>query len=705
MVLRPGGRQERRLRAGLWVVGALLTAASGAWVALQLHRGQDAVDAASLVGLAVAVVGLVVAVAGLRLARAALGQPADSAAQALSAAATLARQVERAEAEQWRRLVGGDRKRINLRYSLQAQRTHGSQTPGPHGRLFDDGRQTEVADIAAYYRATVPARLVVTGAPGAGKTVLALELLLDLIEHRGETDPVPVRMSLAAWDTAVPLDDFLISHLVNVLDWPLERATQLVEHGLVLPFLDGLDEMDPGLDDDDGRPVLDADGRPLPDPRAPRARAALNELNAYGHGRAAGALVLTCRTTHYEALLDDDQLRDAAHIRIDPVAPGEALRYLEARSGGTARWQRLLEHLRTHSADTLARTLSTPWRLSLTATVYSRTGDPGELLAHQTPQEVDEHLLALLIPATLDLHPPRRGYTPDDTRRWLARIARSLQYSMPGQDTPEPEPLAEPRTDIHLHQLWPIVGESRLVSCDLAVCFLLAAVPVFVEFSVSSFLWLFGIFWSILLIALAGSSHTPHRLNWRALRVQQERRLMAFVLQVLFGLLALWVADLLVWGFTSGLASATAVMIAIMLVVLAAMITGTLEAAPITTMSPAAVLRSDLLYRAVVSLPLGMCAGLIFGLIFGLAHGVASGLLVGVTLWLSTALGIVSTSALWRYCLFLLFARRVMPFRLNAFLAWSYEAGLLRMSGNAYQFRHREFQDWLAESCPGEPGS
>lgn len=651
-----------------------------------------------MVGLAVAVVGLVVAVAGLRLARAALGQPADSAAQALSAAATLARQVERAEAEQWRRLVGGDRKRINLRYSLQAQRLPGSRTPGPHGRLFDDGHQTEVADIAAYYRATVPARLVVTGAPGAGKTVLALELLLDLIEHRGETDPVPVRMSLAAWDTAVPLDDFLINHLVHVLDWPRERATQLVEHGLVLPFLDGLDEMDHGLDDDDGRPVLDADGRPLPDPHAPRARAALNELNAYGRGRAAGALVLMCRTTHYEALLDDDQLRDAAHIQIDPVAPDEALRYLEARSGGTARWQRLLDHLRTHSADTLARTLSTPWRLSLTATVYSRTGDPGELLAHQTPQEVDEHLLALLIPATLNLHPPTRGYAPDDARRWLARIARSLQYSMPDPETPDPQPLAEPRTDIHLHQLWPIVGDSRFFLCDLAVCVLLAAVPVFVEFSVSSGLWILGILSSILSIALVGTSHTPHRLNWRALRVRETGRLVKFVLLVLFEFLGLWTGSLLLWGFAPSTSIVFPSMIAMGLLVLAAIIAGDLEATPITAMGPATVLRSDLLYRAVVSLPVGLCAGLIFGLVFGLVHGVASGLLVGATLWLSTALAIVSTSALWRYFLFLLFARRMMPFRLNAFLAWSYEAGLLRMSGNAYQFRHREFQDWLAGS-------
>ncbi|MEU1577418.1 hypothetical protein ABZ519_41005 [Streptomyces collinus] len=38
-----------------------------------------------------------------------------------------------------------------------------------------------------------------------------------------------------------------------------------------------------------------------------------------------------------------------------------------------------------------------------------------------------------------------------------------------------------------------------------------------------------------------------------------------------------------------------------------------------------------------------------------------------------------------------------MPWRLGAFLHWAYEAGLLRISGVVYQFRHRELQDWLTD--------
>jgi hypothetical protein len=48
-----------------------------------------------------------------------------------------------------------------------------------------------------------------------------------------------------------------------------------------------------------------------------------------------------------------------------------------------------------------------------------------------------------------------------------------------------------------------------------------------------------------------------------------------------------------------------------------------------------------------------------------------------------------------RYLIFLLCSRSRLPFRLVVFLDWACEAGLLRYAGPAYQFRHRELQQWL----------
>ncbi|MFD0404316.1 NACHT domain-containing protein [Kitasatospora sp. NPDC127116] len=572
--------------------------------------------------------------------------------------------------------------------------------------MFDDSHTAGAADITAYYQATTPARLVVTGAPGAGKTVLALELLLGLIEHRGDTDPVPVRMSLAAWDTDIPLEAFLIAHLVQNLDWPRDRAAQLVEHGLVLPILDGLDEMDSGLTGTVGQPVREAGGRPSSDPHPPRARAALAALNAYGRGRTAGPLVLTCRTTHYEALVDAAQLRDAARISIEPVPPQEALRYLADRSGGTPRWQTLLEHLRTDPTGVLAQSLSTPWRLSLAATVYSRAGDPIELRALVTPQDVDDHLLNLLIPATLALHPPKRRYTSDDTRRWLTSIARSLQRPDPTSETPAVEPLAEPRTEIHIHELWVIV-EDRVIQWEFL---LLVPMPLFlgglyVQGSPFPFQTLLLALWGTTTGFVAwGNEHLPRRLNWSALEVPEFRQ---NIVDTCKGALAASIGIGIVTGVIVGLSAeakvgvTTGIVVGLMGVLLGLLssLLGELEGPPATVAGPGAVLRSDILYRITVGFVCALLAGLAFGSLFGLVDGFAAGLLWGSLFGLTIFVMSVATSAYGRYFIFLLslrlYMRRALPFRLNAFLAWSYDAGLIRLSGNAYQFRHREFQRWL----------
>jgi hypothetical protein len=90
-------------------------------------------------------------------------------------------------------------------------------------------------------------------------------------------------------------------------------------------------------------------------------------------------------------------------------------------------------------------------------------------------------------------------------------------------------------------------------------------------------------------------------------------------------------------------------------------------------------------------LPIGFAGKLAAGLPTGLAFGVTFGLTGGVAFGLCTAF-----CAGRRYLVFLCVCRgRLLPWRLGAFLHWSYGAGLLRISGIAYQFRHRELQDWL----------
>ncbi|MCX5008534.1 hypothetical protein OHB05_38920 [Streptomyces sp. NBC_00638] len=58
-------------------------------------------------------------------------------------------------------------------------------------------------------------------------------------------------------------------------------------------------------------------------------------------------MVLTCRTTHLDALAAREALRDAARVDLSPVPAADALTYLRARAADPVRWRPLTEHLAT----------------------------------------------------------------------------------------------------------------------------------------------------------------------------------------------------------------------------------------------------------------------------------------------------------------------------------------------------------------------
>ncbi|MGD0069081.1 MAG: hypothetical protein ABSB76_37335, partial [Streptosporangiaceae bacterium] len=74
------------------------------------------------------------------------------------------------------------------------------------------GQGRELADVLA----RVPTgRLVVLGEPGAGKTMLMVRLVLDLLARRPAGGPVPVLTSIASWDPAKEgLRDWLAAQLL-----------------------------------------------------------------------------------------------------------------------------------------------------------------------------------------------------------------------------------------------------------------------------------------------------------------------------------------------------------------------------------------------------------------------------------------------------------------------------------------------------------
>ncbi|WP_437036298.1 NACHT domain-containing protein [Streptomyces sp. enrichment culture] len=667
------------------IAGVLLLASVGYAVSQLLRGGLDPADTAGLLGLPIGVAGLTAAVAALW--RPAQGTDAELVRQW---AATLAVQVQESEGKVRHQLLGRDTRRIDLRYTLRAVPGRAAEAPVA-GRTFrDPGGTGADPDIAEFFRAIRPGRLVIGGAPGSGKTVLALELTLSLAADRTDSDPVPVRIPMAQWDTSHALPELLEKHLTQALEWPAEMARRLVSHGMVLPVLDGLDEMDPPL----------ADGSP--DPDAPRAKAAIQYLNAYQRGLEAAPLVLTSRLEHFEALLAREPLVDAALVVVTPVASEPALTYLRDRCRDQPRWQPLLDHLAAHPSCLHARTLSTPWRLGLTATVYRYHGDPAELLTLNDSGSLDRHLLARYIPAAVepmagDPSPPR--YEPTQVHRWLHHLTGHLAGT---------GATVHQTTDINVYGLWPSAGPGRVRMSD----------ALLTSGTVSAVLpaaWLTPepgkVAASVLALAVAcglaaALALSPSRLDW------QKRHKPGLRGPFLLGLVVNPILATIVGvaaGLAAGVATAAAGYPSAALVVgtvvswvagLGAgfrfsVAVGLRGAAPTTAVVPPVTLRDDTVYGLVYAVSTGLFGGLAVGGAVALLLEPSTGLVIGAATVIASGQA-SGLSAARRYLVFLLCAHRRLPFRLGRFLDWACTAGLMRYSGPAYQFRHAELQHWLA---------
>ncbi|GID27776.1 hypothetical protein [Paractinoplanes brasiliensis] len=92
----------------------------------------------------------------------------------------------------------------------------------------------------------------------------------------------------------------------------------------------------------------------------------------------------------------------------------------------------------------------------------------------------------------------------------------------------------------------------------------------------------------------------------------------------------------------------------------------------------------------------GLADGLLFGFLFMLWYAIPTGFPLGLGVGLAFGFGLTGP----RYLALLLCTRRWsgkwLPWRLCRFLDLCHRAGLVRIAGNGYQFRHGELQDYLA---------
>lgn len=562
-----------------------------------------------------------------------------------------------------------------------------------HPRLIVEGARTfanftgDIAKLADDFRALECQRLIILGGPGTGKTVLAVQLLMKLLETRQLGEPVPVLLSAARWNTKQSVLDWLAECLdqdypaLHGAGLPPDTPRKLVAHGAVLPVLDGLDELPP---------------ESLAKILAPLKCAEFEQL------------IVTCHTAPFAAAVKEvgDVLSEAAVIEPQLIASCVAADHLEACFSAPPPhpWPRILDDLRRGAAPALAKVCSISRGLWLVRETYvepREKPDPGTLLnlgSLRDPSALNAHLHDQLIPAVVNACPsncneallfrPHSSWPAGDIRRWLTYLCHLL--TLPGEDT-------------HDVAWWHLAryAPTRLVRLAVGlVCGLVVGIGIGVIIT-APVVWAaaIGIVYALVITLVTGSwfEESPGYAN-----LQLRGRVSLLIRYLGHGLIAGLVGALVGWFISGrqpgdalkiGLISGLGYEFAVGLIAWVEDPTGTTMAR-----SPRSTWQDDrnlTLIRMASGLAIGLMAGIIglyagLGPVAPLVGGLVFALLFGLMLgnhhaWLAYSLTIPHLATTGR-----------LPRRAMDFFDDAYRLRLLRTEGPFYQFRDTELQKHLS---------
>ena len=263
-----------------------------------------------------------------------------------------------------------------------------------------------------------------------------VRLVLELLARREPGGPVPILATVASWNPAKQGlrgwlgDRLLIDHPALANPPPADRteptqAAALLASGLILPILDGLDEI----------------------PEKVRGPSISKIHDAIRPGQR---VVVTCRSNEYRQAVrpedDHEATFRAAAVQLRPLDADGVRIYLYDDAAGPvakARWQPVFRLLGTETP--VGQALTTPLMVGLARAIYNpRPGelaatvrDPTELCGLADRAAVEAHLFDAFVSAA---YRPSGGsrWTVGQAETWLVFLARHLERTTgnPGASFP-----------------------------------------------------------------------------------------------------------------------------------------------------------------------------------------------------------------------------------------------------------------------------
>jgi GTPase SAR1 family protein len=242
---------------------------------------------------------------------------------------------------------------------------------------------------------------LVLGDPGSGKTTLLLQLTKGLLD-RAESDehnPIPAVFHLSLWaDYKQPLSDWMIDELDKGYGLSQNLAKKWVKEDLILPLLDGLDEV------------------------APENReTCIEEINKFKENHRMIPIVVCSRSKEYDVLKTRLKLSSAICVKLLSRAKiGDHLKSIGTSMDGV--------QVALKDDETLWELLKTPLMLNIVVQAFK--GKSAEfVLGTGKLEERRTQIFDAYKDAMFHRFGRReaKSYTAQQTENWLSYLAKSMK--------------------------------------------------------------------------------------------------------------------------------------------------------------------------------------------------------------------------------------------------------------------------------------